>query len=111
MVFYTCASSLLRARPRQVDRQGQPYYTRGDASHRRLTITSYKIAGLMNTPAPPLPYGRGHRALEIASITFVFGSLEGWVDAHGHQRFQTAYVETGKGTAKTPSAAAHTLCA
>ena len=29
----------------------------------------------MNTPAPPLPYGRGHRALEIASITFVFGSL------------------------------------
>src|SRR5437016_2904940 len=37
VVFHTCASSLLRARPRQVDRQGQPYYTRGDASHRRLT--------------------------------------------------------------------------
>jgi ubiquitin-conjugating enzyme E2 variant len=29
----------------------------------------------MNTPAPPSQYGRGHRALEIASITFAFGSL------------------------------------
>jgi TMEM189-like protein len=29
----------------------------------------------MDTPAPPSPYGRGHRALEIASIAFVFGSL------------------------------------
>jgi hypothetical protein len=32
----------------------------------------------MNTPAQPSPYGRGHRALEIASITFVFGSLA-WI--------------------------------
>jgi ubiquitin-conjugating enzyme E2 variant len=29
----------------------------------------------MTTPAQPSPYGRGHRALEIASIAFVFGSL------------------------------------
>ena len=29
----------------------------------------------METPAQPSPYGRGHRALEIASIAFVFGSL------------------------------------
>jgi ubiquitin-conjugating enzyme E2 variant len=29
----------------------------------------------MNTTAQPSPYGRGHRALEIASIAFAFGSL------------------------------------
>ena len=29
----------------------------------------------MSTPAQPAPYGRGHRALEIAAIAFVFGSL------------------------------------
>jgi len=32
----------------------------------------------MSTPAQPSPYGRGHRALEIAAIAFVFGSL-GWI--------------------------------
>jgi ubiquitin-conjugating enzyme E2 variant len=32
----------------------------------------------MNTPAQPSPYGRGHRALEIASIAFAFGSLS-WI--------------------------------
>ena len=32
----------------------------------------------MNSPAQPSPYGRGHRALEIASITFAFGSLS-WI--------------------------------
>jgi hypothetical protein len=29
----------------------------------------------MSEPAPASPYGRGHRALEIASIAFVFSSL------------------------------------
>ena len=29
----------------------------------------------MSSPTPTDPYGRGHRALEIASIAFVFGSL------------------------------------
>jgi ubiquitin-conjugating enzyme E2 variant len=32
----------------------------------------------METPAPPSPYGRGHRALEIASIAFTFLTLA-WV--------------------------------
>jgi len=32
----------------------------------------------MDTKAQPSPYGRGHRALEIASITFAFGSLA-WI--------------------------------
>jgi hypothetical protein len=29
----------------------------------------------MNTPAPGSPYGRGHRVLEIVSISFVFAAL------------------------------------
>ena len=32
----------------------------------------------METTAEPSPYGRGHRALEVASIAFVFGSLA-WI--------------------------------
>jgi hypothetical protein len=42
---------------------------------------------------------------------FILGSLEGWVDANGHRRFQTSYVETSKGTGKTPVAAAYGLYA
>lgn len=33
---------------------------------------------------------------------FVIGSLFGWVDADGHRRFNIAYIETGKGSGKSP---------
>ena len=33
---------------------------------------------------------------------FIIGSLFGWVDDNGYRRFQTAYIETGKGSGKTP---------
>jgi len=36
---------------------------------------------------------------------FVVGSLFGWYNADGTRRFRTAYVETGKGSGKTPLAA------
>jgi phage terminase large subunit-like protein len=36
---------------------------------------------------------------------FVVGSLFGWYKADGFRRFRTAYVETGKGSGKTPLAA------
>lgn len=36
---------------------------------------------------------------------FVLGSLFGWVDAEGHRRFRTAFIETGKGSGKSPLAA------
>ena len=51
----------------------------------------------MNTPAQPSPYGRGHRALEIASITFVFGSLV-WI-ACAHRRAPRSASATGRGIA------------
>jgi len=38
-------------------------------------------------------------------LQFVFGSLVGWVDGAGHRRFKQAFIETGKGSAKTPAAA------
>jgi phage terminase large subunit-like protein len=48
------------------------------------------------------------RPFELMSwLKFVFGSIEGWISDDGRQRFQTAYIETGKGTAKTPSAAGY----
>lgn len=34
--------------------------------------------------------------------TFIVGSLFGWKRADGHRRFRTAYIETGKGSGKTP---------
>ena len=37
--------------------------------------------------------------------TFVVGSLFGWVGADGHRRFRVAFVETGKGSGKSPVAA------
>ena len=33
---------------------------------------------------------------------FVAGSLIGWVDSEGFRRFQIAYIETGKGSGKSP---------
>ena len=37
--------------------------------------------------------------------TFVVGSLFGWLGSDGHRRFRVAYVETGKGSGKSPLAA------
>lgn len=43
-------------------------------------------------------------------VKFMLGSLEGWVSkTTGEQRFQVSYVETGKGTGKTPLGAAYGL--
>lgn len=36
---------------------------------------------------------------------FIVGSLFGWVDTRGNRRFRVAYVETGKGSGKSPLAA------
>lgn len=36
---------------------------------------------------------------------FIVGSLFGWVNAEGHRRFRVAFVETGKGSGKSPLAA------
>lgn len=36
---------------------------------------------------------------------FIIGSLHGWRNADGTRRFQTAYIETGKGSGKSPLAA------
>src|SRR5262245_35021435 len=33
---------------------------------------------------------------------FIAGSLFGWYLASGYRRFKTAYIETGKGSGKTP---------
>ena len=36
---------------------------------------------------------------------FIVGSLFGWLGADGHRRFRTAYIETAKGSGKSPLAA------
>jgi phage terminase large subunit-like protein len=42
-------------------------------------------------------------------MQFVFGSLDGWQTIDGHRRFQTGYMETGKGSGKTPAAGGYGL--
>jgi len=37
---------------------------------------------------------------------FIIGSLFGWKDQQGHRRFKVAYIETAKGSGKSPLAAA-----
>lgn len=37
---------------------------------------------------------------------FIFGSLFGWKGSDGYRRFRVAYIETGKGSGKSPLAAA-----
>jgi phage terminase large subunit-like protein len=42
-------------------------------------------------------------------MQFVFGSVDGWQTVEGHRRFQTGYIETGKGSGKTPAAGGYGL--
>lgn len=44
--------------------------------------------------------GKSYELLDWQS--FVIGSLFGWVDAQGYRRFRIAYIETGKGSGKSP---------
>jgi len=53
--------------------------------------------------------GRSQPFELLAWLKFGFGSLEGWIDAQGHLRFQQAYFETAKGSCKTPTAAGYAL--
>ncbi|MFZ5575557.1 MAG: terminase large subunit domain-containing protein, partial [Pseudomonadota bacterium] len=47
--------------------------------------------------------GRAYELLDWQA--FVVGSVFGWVDAEGFRRFRLAYVETAKGSGKSPLAA------
>ena len=47
--------------------------------------------------------GQPYRLLDWQK--FIVGSLFGWVNADGHRRFRVAYVETAKGSGKSPLAA------
>ncbi|QIG81887.1 terminase large subunit [Stakelama tenebrarum] len=77
------------------DAQARGYYWRPELAQRALdffpslfTITDGPAAG---RPFHLLPYQ-----------TFCVGSLMGWVNADGRWRFRSAFVETGKGQAKSP---------
>ena len=77
------------------DAPARGYYWRPELAQRVLdffpsmfTITDGPAAG---KPFNLLPYQ-----------TFVAGSLMGWVNAEGRWRFRSAWIETGKGQAKSP---------
>lgn len=77
------------------DAESRGYYWRPELAQRALdffpsifTITDGPAAG---KPFHLLPYQ-----------VFIVGSLMGWVNAEGRWRFRMAWVETGKGQAKSP---------
>lgn len=77
------------------DAEARGYFWRPELAQRALdffpslfTITDGPAAG---KPFHLIPYQ-----------TFIVGSLMGWVNAEGRWRFRSAYVETGKGQAKSP---------
>lgn len=47
----------------------------------------------------------GHQFKLLGWQTFIVGSLYGWKAKDGYRRFRVAYVETGKGSGKSPLAA------
>src|SRR3990167_1540481 len=51
----------------------------------------------------------GRPFLLMDFFLFILGSIEGWVDRDGHQRFSTLFLSTAKGTAKTVVAAGYGL--
>ena len=77
------------------DAKGRGYFWRPELAQRVLdffpslfTITDGPAAG---KPFHLLPYQ-----------TFCAGSLMGWVNADARWRFRSAFIETGKGQAKSP---------
>lgn len=77
------------------DAESRGYYWRPELAQRALdffpsvfTITDGPAAG---KPFTLIPYQ-----------VFCVGSLMGWVNADGRWRFRSAYIETGKGQAKSP---------
>lgn len=54
------------------------------------------LADMLDEDGDPVPFvPQGWQA-------FILGNLFGWKKADGHRRFRTAYIETGKGSGKTP---------
>ncbi len=55
-----------------------------------------KLPGALDAAGYPKPF-----LLEPA-LAFIVGSLTGWLGADGYRRYRDAYIEMGKGNAKTP---------
>lgn len=67
--------------------------------------TASDEAPAADAPEDPDPIERGTPFILRPWQKFIVGSLFGWYTTAGPRRFRTAYVETGKGSGKTPLAA------
>ncbi len=78
---------------RDAERRG--YFWRPELAQRALDFFP-SLFTITDGPAEGQPFRL------IPYQVFIVGSLMGWVNATGRWRFRTAYVETGKGQAKSP---------
>ena len=77
------------------DAEKRGYFWRPELAQRALDFFP-SLFTITDGPAEGQPFRL------IPYQTFIVGSLMGWVNAAGRWRFRTAYVETGKGQAKSP---------
>ena len=77
------------------DAQARGYYWRPELAQRALDFFP-SVFTITDGPAAGRPFNL------IPYMTFVVGSLMGWVNADARWRFRSAWVETGKGQAKSP---------
>lgn len=77
------------------DAEKRGYFWRPELAQRALDFFP-SLFTITDGPAEGKPFHL------IPYQTFIVGSLMGWVNASGRWRFRTAYVETGKGQAKSP---------
>lgn len=77
------------------DAEKRGYFWRPELAQRALDFFP-SLFTITDGPAEGQPFRL------IPYQVFIVGSLMGWVNASGRWRFRTAYVETGKGQAKSP---------
>lgn len=88
---------------RDLERQGTPAFPYVfDATRAQAVIDffpEFLTLDDVDADGQPLPFHL------VRWLQFSFGSLLGWLNADGYLRFQEGFLETGKGSTKTPAAA------
>lgn len=79
-------------------RKGRPFYFDTAAASRAIDFFEHELvlADMLDEDGDPTPF------IVQDWQAFILGSVFGWKKADGHRRFRTAYIETGKGSGKTP---------
>lgn len=93
----------LRDRMLAARKRGHPQGWEFKAEKADNVINFYE--GVLRLPDTTDEDGMAKRFILEPPLAFIIGSVMGWVGADGYRRFREAYIEMGKGNAKTPTIA------